>query len=99
MSDPWRKVIDETFEYDRDSDKIYHRRVEDVEPVLDDLRLEQHMNPGGWNASRTWKKVGSIPLVILDQWFAEGFNALAPGNEKEVMKRLQAMPKLTLKHY
>ena len=99
MSDPWRRVVDETFEYDRDAGKVHHRRVEDVEPVMDDLRLEQAMNPGGWNASRTWKKVGSIPLIILDQWFAEGFNALAPGNEKEVMRRLQAMPKLTLKHY
>jgi hypothetical protein len=99
MNDPWRKVIGETFAYDDATDKVHHTRTEDVEPVMDDLRLEQAMNPGGWNASRTWKKVGSIPLIVMDQWFAEGFNALAPGNEKEVVKRLQAMPKLTLKHY
>jgi len=99
MSDPWRSVIDETFAYDYDTGNVHHKRTEDVEPVLDDLRLEAHLNPGGWNESKTWQKVGSIPLIILDQWFAEGFNALAPGNEKEVVRRLEAMPKLTLKHY
>lgn len=99
MSDPWRSVIEETFTYDNDTGNVRHNRVEDVEPVLDDLRLEQHLNPNGWNKSRSMKKVGSIPLIILDQWFAEGFNALAPGNEKEVLRRLEAMPKLTLKYY
>lgn len=99
MNDPWRLVIEDSFVFDHDTGNIYHKRVEDVEPVMDDLRLEAHINPGGWNVSRSMKKVGSIPLIVLDQWFQEGFNALAPGNEKEVVRRLEAMPKLTLKYY
>lgn len=87
--------------FDHSDETLFIQRTEDVEPVMDDLREEAHLNPGGWNKSRSMKHLGSIPCIIIDQWMQENppFNVFAPGNEKEVVRRLKSMPKFLLSHY
>lgn len=95
------KQIREVF--DQSEGVLYIERTEDVEPVMDDLREEQHLNPGGWNESRSMKHLGSIPLVIVDQWMHEDppFNILdgRPETALEVVRRLKNMPKFLLEYY
>jgi hypothetical protein len=65
--------------------------TEDVEPLLDSLKEERNSNQGSHLKSQArWRKVGEIPMIIVEKWLREdGFNALAPGNEKETLNRVQ----------
>jgi len=75
---------------DHFEDGKYHiQHTEDVEPLLNHLK-ELRNNPEAYKASPArWRKIGEIPLIIIEQWLKEGFNALAPGNGPEVIKRLE----------
>ena len=79
-----------TTEHLQDGKFIIHHK-EDVEPLLEQLKDERNTNTDHWrkNAAK-WRKVASIPLTLIEQWLREdGFNAMAPGNENETLKRVQ----------
>ena len=80
----------DTWHFDPATGKLYRAYTEDVEPLLDSLAEQRnHGDPGAYRKSKArWRKVGEIPLIILDQWFREGFNALDPANAEEVKRRL-----------
>lgn len=61
-----------------------------MEPHLDLVKASQNNNPDGYSKSRLWRKIGSIPLIVIDKWFREGFNALenSPEARKELRRRL-----------
>lgn len=79
-----------TEHYDPATGKFYLSYTEDVEPLLDSLAEQRnHGDSGAYRKSKArWRKVGEIPLIILDQWFREGFNALDPSNSEELKRRL-----------
>jgi hypothetical protein len=74
-----------------DSDKYYIHHTEDVEPLLDHLKEQRnHHDQNAWKKNdANWRKVGEIPMLIIEQWLHEGFNALAPDAGPEVIRRLQ----------
>lgn len=75
--------------YDDGTKTFFINEVEDVEPLLDHLK-ELRNNPTDYKKNKArWRKVGEIPLIIIDKWFREGFNALAPGAGPEVLRRLK----------
>jgi hypothetical protein len=83
------RIVQEYF--DEGTKTFYINEVEDVSPLLDSLQEERNHAPKHAykrNAAR-WRKVGEIPLIILDKWYREGFNALAPNAGPEVLKRIQ----------
>ena len=59
--------------------------------MLDSLAEQRnHVDPNAYKKRPArWRKIGEIPLIIIDQWFREGFNAFDPANEKELLTRLQ----------
>jgi hypothetical protein len=79
-----RRVVEK---YDQSTDTFYIQTIEDVEPLLDHLHEARSEDNYKKNAAR-WRKIGELPMLILDQWFREGFNALDPDNEKELIRRL-----------
>jgi hypothetical protein len=76
--------------YDHKSNVLTKVITEDVEPVIDHATDIRNNHDNGFSKSRDFRKIGSIPLIILDQWFKEGFNALSndPETGKEVKRRL-----------
>lgn len=79
-----------TEHFDEGTGKFYLSYAEDVEPLLDSLAEQRnHGDEGAYRKSRArWRKIGELPLIILDQWFREGFNALDPSNADELRRRL-----------
>jgi len=73
--------------------KLFIKRTEDVEPLLDHLKEQRNhgdQNQHLKNAAR-WRKAGEVPMSIIHTWMTENppFNALAPGAGPEVLRRLK----------
>jgi hypothetical protein len=72
----------------QDGENFALERVDDVQPVLDANKRAQNDNPSGMGASREWKKVASIPVIIQLQWIERyGADPLAKGNE-DLLRRV-----------
>lgn len=53
----------------RDGARIIHE-YDDVSGILDNNKVNyNHVN--GWNADRSWHKVATIPLSIINKWLLE----------------------------
>lgn len=78
--------------YDHNTDTFYLQITEDVEPLLDHLAEQRaHQDPNYYKKSPArWRKIGELPLIIIDQWLREGFNAFENSDEArtELKRRL-----------
>lgn len=71
----------------RDSVVVEH--IQDVGPILArNKALCQHDN--GYGKSREWKRVASIPLIVVEQWMLEGVSIFDPNCRSEVRRRLNS---------
>ena len=87
--------VREETHYDADNDRLTIRKVEDVENHLDAVRREKNENPDGMSRSRTWRKIGSIPMTLAHKWLVEdGFDCMDPNNAKAVLRKLNEFNKL-----
>jgi hypothetical protein len=58
-----------------------------VEPLIERNKALRNMDDG-YSPSRELRRVASIPAVIVDQWYREGFNIFDPENRAELRRRL-----------
>lgn len=76
------------------SQRMIIKRTEDVEPVIDDVTEFKNNTRNGFSKSGNFRKIGSIPLIVVHQWLVEkGIDLMAPGNEKYVRQALNEMNK------
>jgi len=60
-----------------DGDKLKIVRQQDVEPVLDQCKEERNNGTNGFSVNRTWRKIGSIPMIFVEKILREkGINVL-----------------------
>lgn len=63
-------------------------RISDVEPIIDYNKAVQRDNPSGMGASREWRHIAEIPVMVHEIWKKTyGVDPLARGNEA-LLKRL-----------
>jgi hypothetical protein len=58
----------EEFIYDETEDKAYIQQTTDVGNVLEHNKREQNDGTGGWSPDKSFRKVGTIPLSIIEKW-------------------------------
>ena len=76
------------------SERMIIRRSEDVEPVIDDVTAFKNSSRNGFTASKNFRKIGSIPLIVIHQWLTEkGIDLMDPANEKHIRQALNEMTK------
>jgi len=76
------------------SEKMIIRRTEDVEPVIDETTEFRNSARNGFSKSGNWRKIGSLPLIVVEQWMREkGIDLMAKGNERYVRQALNEMSK------
>lgn len=76
------------------SEKMIIKYTEDVEPIIETVTAERNDRRNGFGKSKNWRKIGSIPLIVVHQWLVEkGIDLMAPGNEKYVRQALNEMSK------
>jgi len=76
------------------SERMIIRITEDVEPVIDEVTQFKNNSRNGFSPSGNFRKIGSIPMIIVHQWLVEkGIDLMAPGNEKYVKQALNEMNK------
>lgn len=64
--------------HDEQDDKMFIKRTQDVQPILD--RNKELANDGtkGFSKSGDMRRVASIPLVVIEQWMkTDGINFLS----------------------
>ena len=83
--------------FDHTENKMYIKRVEDVEPLLDEnAYARNHQGNNGFGKSRLWRKIGSIPCIVVEKILREkGINILdgSPEADKYIVEFLQKNPK------
>jgi hypothetical protein len=78
-----RKSIDH---YDHNTNTYYIQHIEDVEPIIDDVKAYSEASRNGFSKSGNWRKIGSIPLIVVEQVLREeGINLM--GHQPHELKR------------
>jgi hypothetical protein len=82
--------------FDHDTNTLYVQETEDVESVLEDNAEERNSGRNGFSVERSFRKIGSIPLIMLDDAFRKGINPFngSPEGQKWIREFLQNNPKL-----
>jgi hypothetical protein len=76
------------------SERMIIRRTEDVEPVIEDVLDFKNNTDNGFSKSRNYRKIGSLPLIVIDQWLREkGIDLMKPENIRYVKQALNEMNK------
>ena len=79
--------------FDRATGTFYVQRVEDIEPVLEEnAYARNHQGNNGFGKSRNWRKIASIPCVVVEQIMRErgvDITAGTPEAERELRKFLR----------
>ena len=76
--------------WDQASDTLIIRESQDLSPIFDrnaELRNEG-ISGDGYSDTRELRRVASIPLVVVNQWYREGFNIFDEKNAAELKRRL-----------
>ena len=95
MRQPKRDSLTEfksVYHFDKATHKLHVTRSEDIEPLLEEnTYARNHQGNNGFGKSRNWRKIGSIPMIIVEKMLREhGVNILdgSPEAEKYVKKFL-----------
>lgn len=86
--------------WDWKDQKLLIRKTEDVEPLLDELAMERGLGNNGWSTTRTWRKMGSIPMLEVERILREeGINLMqnTPETQKRIQRYFRDNPKLSTK--
>lgn len=76
------------------SEKMIIRRTEDVESVIEDVQHFKNNADNGFSKGRTWRKIGSLPAIIIEQYLREkGIDLMQPENIHHVKRLLNDMNK------
>jgi len=71
---------------------------EDVEPNLDVNKELYNDQDGGWSKSREFRRVASIPNILIEKWLIEeNVNVLLPENKQWLRKKLNSNEYLYLR--
>lgn len=77
------------------SARTHHERVTlDVEPILEDNKVHRTAGTNGFSKDRTFRKIGSIPMLLLNEAYKIGINPLdgSPEALAWVRKTLEENP-------
>jgi len=86
----------EKFIFDHPNNKMFIQRTEDVEGHIDDVTGQRNHMDNGWSQKRNFRKIGSIPMIIVEKTLREkGINLMenSPEAQKEARKILNEMNK------
>jgi len=86
--------FDETISFE--DGKMYIKRSEDIESLLEENADARNNGTNGYGKSRLWRKVGSIPCIVVEKILREhGVNILdgSAEAEKYTMEFLRKNPK------
>lgn len=79
--------------FDHIEKKLFIHKTEDIESLLDEnAYARNHQGNNGFGKSRNWRKIGSIPMIVVEQILREhGVNILdgSPEADKFVKRYLQ----------
>lgn len=77
-------------------DGVNHREriTADVEHIVENNKVHKRAGNNGFSKERTFRKIGSIPLVLYNEAFRQGINPMdgSPEAEKWVRKMLEENP-------
>lgn len=83
-----------TYEYDHSEDRGIITKTLDVSEIIENNKALQNDGTGGWNDSREYRRVASIPMSLVELWRQiYGVDPLREENEP-LLRRLLNDPDL-----
>lgn len=84
--------------YDHNEKKLFIQTIEDVEPILEENAIHRAAGNNGFSKERTFRKIASIPLILVEKWMREDgvnvFKLRGEEGEKYIRRKLAENPKL-----
>lgn len=68
--------------FDQATGVFYIKHVEDVEPLLDENQADKNNGTNGFSTGRTYRKIGSIPMIVIEKVLREYGINLLDGSEE-----------------
>jgi hypothetical protein len=87
------RQIEEIWDHERG---LIIKETQDVENLLDENHADRTSGNNGYSKSRVWRRIGSIPLIFIEQVMRErGINLLdgSPDAQKELRRLLHEHPR------
>lgn len=75
--------------YDEHDDSLTVNRVQDVEPILSRNKALYNLDDG-YTPSREWRRVASIPMVIVEMWLKAGINIFDDNHRERIAAALDS---------
>ena len=70
-----------------EDDKLIMEHKQDVAPILENNKLRR-LNTDGYSPTGDTRFVGSIPMVVVEEWMKEGINIFDPNDTPKIIQRL-----------
>jgi hypothetical protein len=86
-------ILEETF---LDGDDLHVRRTQDVEAILDENKRLATLNDG-YSPDRSFRRVASIPMSVIEQWMKEGINIFDKNCAQAIRRKLNSPDYLYLR--
>lgn len=74
--------------FDASGNKLHRVRIQNVEPLIGEIRAAKNENPNGFTKDRTMRRIGEVPMILVAEMMKQGINPLQKGNEKAVLRFL-----------
>lgn len=81
--------VETVVHYDEHTDTLGLQRTQDVEPILERNKALYNLDDG-YSPSREWRRVASIPLVIVEQWYKAGINIFDDNHHERIAAALDS---------
>ena len=67
---------------------------EDLTDHMDAVAAERNDLRNGFGPRKEgWRKVASVPMIVVEQWLKEGFNPFRTDDDKELRRRINEWSK------
>ena len=88
--DPFTKITT-WHDYDALTDTTTLHSVQDVEPFLEQNKLDYNDGSDGWSPSRELQRVASIPNILIEKWLREeGIDVYNDNHWPAVVRKLNS---------
>ncbi len=81
-------VLMQEFDYDESTGTSTIRTSQDVEPYLEQNKKLYNADDRGYSNSGEWRRVASIPLVIVQKWRDEGVDIFDKNHAQAIKRKL-----------
>ena len=88
-ANPQMQPLPQRVTYDEAEDRMVVHTFEDVVPLIKQNKALYGLNDG-YSPDRSWRRVASIPLILVHKWYQQGINIADPAAWPKIASALDS---------